>query len=85
MKLLNIILSERLKVKTIDIAYTTYGDLYGIYVNGKKIDRDEGVGMIQKITKLELPYSYEVISVDHIIKKLSDAGIEADDYEMDID
>ena len=85
MKLLNIILSERLKVKTIDIAYTTYGDLYGIYVNGKKIDRDEGVGMIQKITKLELPYSYEVISVDNIIKKLSDAGIEADDYEMDID
>lgn len=85
MKLLNIILSERLKVNSIDIAYTTYGDLYGVYVNGKKVDRDEGVGMIQKITKLEVPYSYEVITVDNIIKKLSDAGIEADDYEMDID
>lgn len=41
--------------------------------------------MIHKITKLEVPYSYEVIAVDNIIKKLSDAGIEADDYEMDID
>jgi hypothetical protein len=85
MKLLNIILSERLKVNNISINYTNYGDLYSVVVNGDKVDRDEGTKLVHKLTKLEVPYSYDVQVVDDILNKLSDKGIEADSYEMDID
>ena len=85
MKLLNIILSERLKVNNISINYTNYGDLYSVVVNGDKIDRDQGTELVHKLTKLEVPYSYDVQVVDDILNKLSDKGIEADSYEMDID
>ncbi len=46
-----------MKISSIDIAYTNYGDLYSVRVNGDKVDRDEGVGLVHKLTKLELPYS----------------------------
>ena len=82
---MNIILSERLKVSNISINYTNYGDLYSVVVNGDKIDRDEGTKLVHKLTKLEVPYSYDVQVVDDILNKLSDKGIEADSYEMDID
>jgi len=85
MKLMNIILSERLKVSNISINYTNYGDLYSVVVNGDKVDRDEGTKLVHKLTKLEVPYSYDVQVVDDILNKLSDKGIEADSYEMDID
>ena len=85
MKLLNIILSERLKVNNISINYTNYGDLYSVVVNGDKIDRDQGTELVHKLTKLEVPYSYDVQVVDDILNKLSEKGIEADSYEMDID
>ena len=85
MKLLNIILSERLKVNNISINYTNYGDLYSVVVNGDKVDRDEGTKLVHKLTKLEVPYSYDVQVVDDILNKLSDKGIEADSCEMDID
>ena len=85
MKLVNIILSERLKVNNISINYTNYGDLYSVVVNGDKVDRDEGTKLVHKLTKLEVPYSYDVQVVDDILNKLSDKGIEADSYEMDID
>jgi hypothetical protein len=85
MKLMNIILNERMKISSINIAYTNYGDLYSVRVNGDKVDRDEGVGLIHKLTKLELPYSYDVTLVDDVLNKLRDKGIDADDYEMDID
>jgi len=82
---MNIILSERLKVSNISINYTNYGDLYSVVVNGDKIDRDQGTELVHKLTKLEVPYSYDVQVVDDILNKLSDKGIEADSYEMDID
>ena len=85
MKLLNIILSERLKVNNISINYTNYGDLYSVVVNGDKVDRDQGTELVHKLTKLEVPYSYDVQVVDDILNKLSEKGIEADSYEMDID
>lgn len=85
MKLMNIILNERMKISSIDIAYTNYGDLYSVRVNGDKVDRDEGVSLVHKLTKLELPYSYDVNLVDDVLNKLRDKGIDADDYEMDID
>ena len=85
MKLLNIILSERLKVNNISINYTNYGDLYSVVVNGDKVDRDQGTELVHKLTKLEVPYSYDVQIVDDILNKLSEKGIEADSYEMDID
>lgn len=85
MKLLNIILSERLKVKDITINYTNHGDLYSVTVNGDKIDREQGTELVHKLTKLEVPYSYDVQVVDDILNKLSEKGIEADSYEMDID
>jgi len=82
---MNIILSERLKVSNISINYTNYGDLYSVVVNGDKIDRDQGTKLVHKLTKLEVPYSYDVQVVDDILNKLSEKGIEADSYEMDID
>jgi hypothetical protein len=82
---MNIILSERLKVSNISINYTNYGDLYSVVVNGDKIDRDQGTELVHKLTKLEVPYSYDVQVVDDILNKLSEKGIEADSYEMDID
>jgi hypothetical protein len=82
---MNIILSERLKVSNISINYTNYGDLYSVVVNGDKIDRDQGTELVHKLTKLEVPYSYDVQIVDDILNKLSEKGIEADSYEMDID
>ena len=82
---MNIILNERLKVSNISINYTNYGDLYSVVVNGDKIDRDQGTELVHKLTKLEVPYSYDVQVVDDILNKLSEKGIEADSYEMDID
>ena len=82
---MNIILSERLKVSNISINYTNYGDLYSVVVNRDKIDRDQGTELVHKLTKLEVPYSYDVQIVDDILNKLSEKGIEADSYEMDID
>ena len=77
---MNIILSERMKVNNISINYTNYGDLYSVVVNGDKVDRDEGTKLVHKLTKLEVPYSYDVQVVDDILNKLSDKGIEADSY-----
>ena len=82
---MNILLNERRKINSISINYTNYGDLYSVRVNGDKVDREEGTKLVHKLTKLEVPYSYDVRTVDDILNKLSDKGIEADSYEMDID
>jgi len=69
---------DTVKPEEIEISYTDYGKLYAIYFNGRKIGRDKGMAHINKLTGMDVPYSYDLKNLEQIKSKLQDQGIDAD-------
>jgi len=72
------------KIQKVELSYTDYGRIYGVYVNGRKVDRDEGIKTVSNLAGIKVPYTYDFDTVNQIINKLRDQGIEADESEMDV-
>jgi len=37
------------KIQKVELSYTDYGRIYGVYVNGRKVDRDEGIKTVSNL------------------------------------
>ena len=72
------------KIQKVELSYTDYGRIYGVYINGRKVDRDEGIKTVSNLAGIKVPYTYDLDTVNQIINKLRDQGIEADESEMDV-
>ena len=73
--------------KSVDISYTDPGfRFYKMKVNGKRLNREEGTEYLKGLgIDMEIPRSYNETTLDKIVDKLKEKGIDADyDAAMDV-
>ena len=71
----------------VDISYTDPGfRFYKMKVDGKRLDREEGTEYLKGLgIDMEIPRSYNQSTLDKIVGKLKEKGIDADhDAAMDV-
>ena len=73
--------------ESVDISYTDPGfRFYKMKVNGKRLNREEGTEYLKGLgIDMEIPRSYNETTLDKIVDKLKEKGIDADyDAAMDV-